>query len=158
LSDFKVLRGGKFPFPNCSFVILTARQPASRTVSRAPVYHILWVRGFRGHTISGRGFNLFKPLQRHFRATPSLPSGHSRTAIPAMETPQPGEIAEGLRRSEAGGAAASLAARRNASDGFGGGRFPKSGGRGRLGHGDFPVSRMTMKSSSTKSGVSEINY
>ena len=24
----------------------------------------------RGHTISGRGFNLFKPLRRHFRATP----------------------------------------------------------------------------------------
>jgi hypothetical protein len=34
------------------------------------VYHILWVRGSRAHTISGRGFNLFKPLRRHFRATP----------------------------------------------------------------------------------------
>jgi hypothetical protein len=30
---------------------------------------MLWVRGFRDHTISGRGFNLFKPLRRHFRAT-----------------------------------------------------------------------------------------
>jgi hypothetical protein len=38
-------------------------------VSRAPAYYILWVRGFRAHTISGRGFNLFKPLRRHFRAT-----------------------------------------------------------------------------------------
>ncbi len=29
----------------------------------------LGVRGFRGHAISGRGFNLLKPLRRHFRAT-----------------------------------------------------------------------------------------
>jgi len=49
---------------------IIARQPESRTASRAPVYQILWVRGFRDHTISGRGFNLFKPLRRHFRATP----------------------------------------------------------------------------------------
>ena len=63
---------------------LAACQPESRTVSRAPVYHILWVRSFRGHTISGRGFNLFKPLRRHFRATPSV----SRAAIPATETPR----------------------------------------------------------------------
>jgi hypothetical protein len=52
------------------FVILAARQPESRTASRAPVYQILWVRVFRDHTISGRGYNLFKPLRRHFRATP----------------------------------------------------------------------------------------
>src|SRR5271163_933748 len=58
----------KFPFLNCSFVILTARQPESRTVSRA-VYHILWVRDFRANTISRRGFNLFKELRRHFPAT-----------------------------------------------------------------------------------------
>jgi hypothetical protein len=32
---------------------------------------MLWLRGLRAHTISGRGFNLFKPLRRHFRATPS---------------------------------------------------------------------------------------
>src|SRR5271155_1691858 len=31
---------------------------------------MLWVGGFGGHTIPGRGFNLFKPLRRHFRATP----------------------------------------------------------------------------------------
>ena len=43
---------------------------SERTVSRAPAYQILWVRGFRAHTISRRGFNLFKPLRRHFRATP----------------------------------------------------------------------------------------
>jgi hypothetical protein len=36
----------------------------------AAVYQILWLRGFRDHTISGRGFNLFKRLRRHFRATP----------------------------------------------------------------------------------------
>jgi hypothetical protein len=39
-------------------------------VSRAPVYQMLWLPGFRAHTISGSGFNLFKPLRRHFRATP----------------------------------------------------------------------------------------
>ena len=39
-------------------------------VSRALAYHILWVRGLRGHTIPGHGSNLFKRLQRHFRATP----------------------------------------------------------------------------------------
>jgi hypothetical protein len=33
------------------------------------LYQILGVRRFRGHTISGRGFNLFKPLRRHLRAT-----------------------------------------------------------------------------------------
>src|SRR5271170_7268850 len=37
--------------------------------SRGPAYHILWLRGFRDHTISRRGFNLFKPLRRHFPAT-----------------------------------------------------------------------------------------
>jgi hypothetical protein len=29
---------------------------------------MLWVRGFRDHTISRPGFNLFKPLRRHFPA------------------------------------------------------------------------------------------
>src|SRR5271170_3064704 len=29
---------------------------------------MLWLRGFQDHTISGRGFNLFKLLWRHFRA------------------------------------------------------------------------------------------
>jgi hypothetical protein len=53
----------------CNFFI-AARQPESRSVGRAPAYQILWVRGFRAHTISGRGFNLFKALRRHFRATP----------------------------------------------------------------------------------------
>jgi hypothetical protein len=53
-----------------NFVILAARQTESRAVSRAPVYHILWVRSFRAHTISRPGFNLFKPLRRHFPATP----------------------------------------------------------------------------------------
>jgi hypothetical protein len=39
-----------------------------RQVSRASVDYILWVRGFRDHTISGPGYNLFKLLRRHFRA------------------------------------------------------------------------------------------
>jgi hypothetical protein len=50
-----------------ALVILAARQTESRAVRRAPVYHILWVRGFRAPT---PGFNLFKPLRRHFPATP----------------------------------------------------------------------------------------
>jgi hypothetical protein len=28
----------------------------------------LWVRRFRGHTVSGRGFNLIKPLPRHLQS------------------------------------------------------------------------------------------
>jgi hypothetical protein len=31
---------------------------------------MLWYRGLRDHTISGRGINLFKLLLRHLRATP----------------------------------------------------------------------------------------
>ena len=42
---------------------------SERTVSRAPMHQIMWLRGFRAHTISRRGFNLFKPLRRHFPAT-----------------------------------------------------------------------------------------
>jgi hypothetical protein len=53
-----------------ALVILAARRPETHAVSRAPVYHILWVRGFRAPTISRPGFNLFKPLRRHFGATP----------------------------------------------------------------------------------------
>src|ERR1700731_4317851 len=56
----------------------SVRRPAPRTVSRPPVYHILWVRGFRAHTISGRGFNLFKWLGCHFRATPFCRQALSR--------------------------------------------------------------------------------
>src|SRR5271168_885110 len=52
-----------------NFVIPAAPQPEFAHGHRPPVYHILWVRGFRAHTISRRGFNLFKPLRRHFPAT-----------------------------------------------------------------------------------------
>jgi len=38
--------------------------------SAGMVYQMLWIRGFRGHTISRRGFNLFKVLRRPFRTTP----------------------------------------------------------------------------------------
>ena len=62
--DFKAL--GAFFCNSAALSFL----PESRTVNRAPVYHILWSRGFRATTISGRGFNLFKPLRRHFEATP----------------------------------------------------------------------------------------
>jgi hypothetical protein len=43
------------------------REPKRR---RRALYHNLGVRCLRGHTISGRGFNLFKALRRHLRATP----------------------------------------------------------------------------------------
>ena len=120
LNDFKGLRGGKFPFLNCSFVILTARQPESRTVSRAPVRQILWVRGFRGHTISGRGFNLFKPLRRHFRATPFLPSG------PLVPRSRQGKRLD-LARSRRGSGAARRGWRRPSPREFGPARSGDSG-------------------------------
>jgi hypothetical protein len=59
---------------------IAARQGESRRVSRAPVYHILWVPGFRDHTISRRGFNLFKRLRRHFRHFPATPCCPQRFA------------------------------------------------------------------------------
>jgi hypothetical protein len=59
-------------FPNRD--LCHSRGSAARAAHGQPPYQILWVRGFRGHTISGRGFNLFKPLRRHFPATPVLPS------------------------------------------------------------------------------------
>jgi len=64
----------------CNFVI-AARQAESRTVGRAPAYQVLWVRGLRAHTISGRGFNLFKALRHHFRATRPCRQTLSRRAI-----------------------------------------------------------------------------
>jgi hypothetical protein len=54
----------------CDFAHSCGSQLGARTVSRVHRYQILWVRRLRGPTISGRGFNLFKPLRRHFRATP----------------------------------------------------------------------------------------
>jgi hypothetical protein len=81
------LQGGQFSSPrlrSCRAAIAT--EPADdlrqrldrdeRTLGQPrAVYQILWVRGFRDPTISGRGFNLFKPLRRHFRAASVLPSG-----------------------------------------------------------------------------------
>ena len=87
-----------------------------RTVSRAPVYQMLWLPGFRATTISGRGFNLFRPLRRHFRATPSCRLGKKfverlgtdSEARKKAKAPQPL-----IRR---------LAAQRDARRGFDGGR------------------------------------
>ena len=80
-------------------------------------------RGFRAHTISGRGFNLFKPLRRHFRARPSCRLGKKFVerlgtdleARKKAKTPQPL-----IRR---------LAARRDARRGFDGGRSALLDGR-----------------------------
>ena len=71
-SDFKTLGAFfcNFPKPGSRH----SRGSAARAAHGHPPYQMLWVRGFRGHTISGRGFNLFKLLRRHFRATPPAAS------------------------------------------------------------------------------------
>jgi hypothetical protein len=71
------LQAGKFPSRatmkfSSELLVRPTLCRSERPVRRAPVYHILWLRGFRDHTISGPGFNLFKSLRRHFRATPSV--------------------------------------------------------------------------------------
>ena len=53
-----------------------------RAVSHAPVYQMLWLRGFGDHTILGRGFNLFKPLRRHFRAGADGATREANGALP----------------------------------------------------------------------------
>ena len=63
-----------------SFLWFVSRSRAGS--ARAPVYHILWVRGFRPIPFPGSGFNLFKPLRRHFRATSILPSATKRLGYP----------------------------------------------------------------------------
>ena len=70
-SDFNALRGGKFPSGlRASNSTTFLRLPAgAHGQPRARVPDVV-ARGFRAHTISGRGFNLFKPLRRHFRARP----------------------------------------------------------------------------------------
>ena len=50
----------------CPFPRLASRNRAC--ASRDGSHSNLGVEAFRGHTISGRGFNLFKPLRRHFRS------------------------------------------------------------------------------------------
>jgi hypothetical protein len=66
---------------------------SERPVRRAPVYHILWLRGFRDHTISGPGFNLFKSLRRHFRATGQLrPSLTMAVSEPGALLPSGAEL------------------------------------------------------------------
>jgi len=92
LSDSKGLRGGKFPI---GLPALRIREPwplgrrrgseissPERTVSHAPVYQMLWLRGFGDHTILGRGFNLFKPLRRHFRAARDGATSAANEALP----------------------------------------------------------------------------
>ncbi len=55
-------------------------------------HQILWVQGCQGHTISRRESNLFKPLRRHFRASPlcrqALPrrgAGDRNAAVQEMD-------------------------------------------------------------------------
>ncbi len=72
-SDFKTLGAFfcNFPKPGSRH----SRGSAARAAHGHPPYQMLWVRGFRGHTISGRGFNLFKLLRRHFRQLRPPPLG-----------------------------------------------------------------------------------
>ena len=66
-SEFKTL--GAF-FCNFATLSFLGRQPGvAHGQPCAPVPDLVGSR-FPSHTISGRGFNLFKPLRRHFRATP----------------------------------------------------------------------------------------
>jgi hypothetical protein len=60
---------------------------------RARVYQILWVRDVRDPTISRRGFNLFKPLRRHFWATPFC-----RHALSRRDPRRPKHLASKDRR------------------------------------------------------------
>jgi hypothetical protein len=83
---------------------VAARQPKWRTVGRAAAYHILWVRGIGDHTISRRGFNLFKQLRRHFRATPFCSHALSRrdpgdqnASVPKIDDRLGGLLREGGR-------------------------------------------------------------
>jgi hypothetical protein len=59
-------------------------------------------QGFRDHTNPGRGFNLFKPLRRHFRATPLCRQSLSRRAtFCAIESiPSKERAAAGARHRE----------------------------------------------------------
>jgi hypothetical protein len=95
-SDFKTL-GAFF----CNFETLSFLRSSAVAVT-APAYQILWVRGFRAHTISGRGFNLFKALRRHFRATPLCRQTLSRRAtFCAIESiPSKERAAAGARHRE----------------------------------------------------------
>ena len=83
--------------PRLSFVVSVIRRETAGmfgpTVARLPAPD-LGVQGRRGHTISGRKLNLFKPLRRHFQISRSpgerrarLAVRLPRAALPATETP-----------------------------------------------------------------------
>jgi hypothetical protein len=74
----------------CNFVILALVQRESRTVSRATVYQILWVRGFRAHTFFGAQIQSFQPVTAPFPG--ELPS-----ASRAVRRRAPGARSAGRR-------------------------------------------------------------
>jgi hypothetical protein len=85
-----------------------------RTFGRAPVYQILYLQGPRGHTIPGRGFNLFKALRRHFRATPFCRQVLSRRDDPGDGNASAKKIDDPPRRSPPeGGAGTNIERLRN---------------------------------------------
>jgi hypothetical protein len=97
-SNFKAL-GAFFPFSAtlqlCHSWIVSRSRAGS---ARAPVYHILWVRVFRTHTISGPGFNLFKPLWRHFAAASFCRHALARDPSDRNASAQKVDRLGGLRR------------------------------------------------------------
>ena len=74
--------------PCVPFVPSAMRREATETFGRWSwrfQYQILGVQGCGAHTISGREFNLFKPLRHHFRASPlcrqALPRRDQNAAV-----------------------------------------------------------------------------
>ncbi len=71
------------------------RSPGRALACAASSYQILGVRRFLGHTISGRGFNPFKPLRRH-SGRPRLAARLSRAPTSATQRPQFNRSPEGF--------------------------------------------------------------
>ena len=69
---------GPSPVPPCRRRVAACVEPAGR--GRRPWRQISWVPGVRGHTISRRGINLFKPLRRHLAADGSSPQAFTEKA------------------------------------------------------------------------------
>jgi hypothetical protein len=106
LSDFKGLRGGKFPFLNCSLVILAARQPEPRTVRRAPVPHLVGSRLPSPYHLPAR-IQSFQAVAAPFPGDFVLPSasprrrrGNSGQRKPAIAVEFPRELYHPVDRLE----------------------------------------------------------
>ena len=83
--------------PRVEFVNLGSLAALSRSARSAvaAVYHIFGASSLRDPTISGRGFNLFKRLQRHFRATPFCRLGNKFVERLDRQKPAPQSLIRG---------------------------------------------------------------